>query len=112
MSVRIHPMTLSGTLADPAVLIDGQAYFRLTYAPEDHNCAPAGHDHEVREAVLPCAVADPAAAAESASRQPAAPRPALRLVRTGTRRLAAVLRGARADRPGVGASTGSGRPPL
>ncbi|MEV6841073.1 hypothetical protein AB0N17_42470 [Streptomyces sp. NPDC051133] len=125
MSVHTHPMTLSGTLADPAVLIDGQAYFRLTYAPEDHNCAPAGHDHEVREAVLPCALADPAAAADlatlqpgtsltvsgylalpdtytsdlrlvvhtadielSAPRQPAAPRPALRLVRTGTRHLA------------------------
>lgn len=125
MSVHTHPMTLSGTLADPAVLIDGQAYFRLTYAPEDHNCAPAGHDHEVCEALLPCALADPAAAADlatlqpgapltvsgylalpdtftsdlrlvvhtadielSASREPAASRPALRLVRTGTRHLA------------------------
>ncbi|MBK3646422.1 hypothetical protein JHN46_38020, partial [Streptomyces sp. MBT33] len=73
MSVHTHPMTLSGTLADPAVLIDGQAYFRLTYAPEDHNCAPAGHDHEVREAVLPCALADPAAAADLATLQPGAP---------------------------------------
>ncbi|GGN46305.1 hypothetical protein [Streptomyces fuscichromogenes] len=73
MSVRTHPMTLSGTLADPAVLINSQAYFRLTYTPEDHNCAPEGSEHEVREAVLPCALADPEAAADLAELHSGAP---------------------------------------
>lgn len=73
MSVHTHPMTLSGTLADPAVLIDGQAYFRLTYTPEGHNCAPVGDEHEVREAVLPCALADPEAAADLARLPPGTP---------------------------------------
>ena len=73
MSVHTHPMTLSGTLAGPAVLINGQAYFRLTYTPEGHNSAPAGHEHEVREAVLPCALADPEAAADLARLPPGTP---------------------------------------
>ncbi|WP_331732425.1 hypothetical protein [Streptomyces sp. NBC_00989] len=73
MSVHTHPMTLRGTLADPAVLIDGQAYFRLAYTPESHNSAPAGHELEVREAVLPCALADPEAAADLAALPPGTP---------------------------------------
>ncbi|TLS45731.1 hypothetical protein FE633_13265 [Streptomyces montanus] len=73
MSVHTHEMTLTGALAESAVLVDGQAYFRVLYAPEDHSQRPAGHEHEVREAVLPCALADPVAAADLAELQPGAP---------------------------------------
>ncbi|MER5696047.1 hypothetical protein ACWDBO_30200 [Streptomyces mirabilis] len=71
MSVHTHEMTLTGALAETAVIDDGQAYFRVLYAP-----AAEGHgrtaEHEVREAVVPCALADPAVVAVLAELQPGA----------------------------------------
>ncbi|GHE34209.1 hypothetical protein [Streptomyces capitiformicae] len=72
MSVHTHEMTLSGALAEAAVLVDGQAYFRLLYTPDAHSTRPAELDHEVRETVLPCALADPVAAEDLAQLPPGA----------------------------------------
>lgn len=67
-------LTLSGALAEPAVLDGDEARFRLLLAPEGddgHDLTP--QEHDVREAVLPCYLADPVGAPEVAALPPGAP---------------------------------------
>lgn len=67
-------LALSGALAEPAVLNGDEARFRLLLAPEgddSHKLTP--QEHEVREAVLPCYLADPVGAPEVAALPPGAP---------------------------------------
>ena len=67
-------LTFNGALAEPAVLDRGEARFRLLIAPEgDDGQELTPQDHDVREAVLPCSVADPVSAAHIAALQPGAP---------------------------------------
>ncbi|MGP3950948.1 hypothetical protein [Streptomyces sp. 7N604] len=67
-------LTLSGALAEPAVFDGGQARFRLLLAPEgDDGQELTPQEHDIREAVLPCSLADPVIAADVAALQPGAP---------------------------------------
>lgn len=67
-------LALSGALAEPAVLDGDEVRFRLLLAPEgddSHELTP--QEHEIREAVLPCYLADPVGAPEVAALPPGAP---------------------------------------
>ena len=67
-------ITLTGALAEQAVLDDGEARFRLLLAPEgDDGLELTPQEHDVREAVLPCSLADPFYAADVAALPPGAP---------------------------------------
>lgn len=66
--------TFNGVLAEPAVLDRGEARFRLLIAPEgDDGQELTPQDHDVREAVLPCTLADPVSAAHIAALPPGTP---------------------------------------
>ncbi|MCQ8833782.1 hypothetical protein [Streptomyces malaysiensis] len=65
-------LTLSGALAEPAVLDGDEARFRLLLAPEGDGHELTPQEHDVREAVLPCYLADPVGAPELAALPPGA----------------------------------------
>ncbi|MEU0949941.1 hypothetical protein ABZ379_45875 [Streptomyces canus] len=72
--MKTPELTLSGALAEPAVLHGDEARFRLLLAPDGddgHELTPPEHD--VREAVLPCYLSDPVGAPEIAGLPPGAP---------------------------------------
>jgi hypothetical protein len=66
-------ITLTGALAEQAVLDNGEARFRLLLAPEGDGQELTPQEHDVREAVLPCSLADPFYAADVAALPPGAP---------------------------------------
>jgi hypothetical protein len=67
-------LTLSGALAEQALLEDGKARFRLLLPPEGNDGQElTPQQHDVREAVLPCSLADPFSAAELAALPAGAP---------------------------------------
>ncbi|MFG2681231.1 hypothetical protein [Streptomyces sp. NPDC048392] len=67
-------LTLSGALAEPAVLDGDEARFRLLLAPDgDDGQELTPPEHDVREAVLPCYLSDPVGAPEVAALSPGAP---------------------------------------
>lgn len=67
-------ITLTGALAEQAVLDNGEARFRLLLALEgDGGQELTPQEHDVREAVLPCSLADPFYAADVAALPPGAP---------------------------------------
>lgn len=66
-------ITLTGALAEQAVLVAGEARFRLLLAPEGDGQELTPQEHDVREAVLPCSLADPFYAADIAALPPGAP---------------------------------------
>ncbi len=67
-------ITVTGALAERAVLDHGQARFRLLLAPDgDDGQELTPQEHDVREAVLPCSLADPFYAADVAALPPGAP---------------------------------------
>ncbi|MGW0334288.1 hypothetical protein ACWD0J_20870 [Streptomyces sp. NPDC003011] len=61
MPLDHHQLTLSGVLAEPAVVRRGHTYFRLRYTPEDRDQDLPAEDRTVSEGVLPCAVSSEAA---------------------------------------------------
>ncbi|KMS74236.1 hypothetical protein ACM01_15075 [Streptomyces viridochromogenes] len=72
--MRTPELTLSGALVEQAALDGDEARFRLLLAPEgDHGQELTPHEHDVREAVLPCYLSDPVGAPDVAALPPGAP---------------------------------------
>ena len=70
-SAESQPLTLMGPLAEPVVIINGEARFRVQYAPEgDDGQERSVEEYEVSETVLPCVVSDPVLAAALTDLEP------------------------------------------